>query len=78
MITQNDPRRWKERADGSMISEDPGAVANLSPNLIMKEVKSVPLDPYNGNIPAYGKRTPIESGLEVTFMGAVTRKGRAI
>ncbi len=58
MIKQNDPRRWQERADGSMVREDHGAMANLSPNVMMREIPhhDVPIDPSRpGDIPNYGK-----------------------
>lgn len=38
MIKQNDPRRWQERADRRLISEDQAAIANLSPEFINKQV----------------------------------------
>lgn len=46
MIKQNDPRRWQERADARLISEDHNAMANLSPEFINREVKH--------NNPVYG------------------------
>ncbi len=71
MITQNDPRRWKERADGSMIFEDKTAMANLYPNVIAREIPhhDMPIDPHTGNIPNFGKPE-----LSMAFFGVV--KGR--
>jgi hypothetical protein len=34
MIRQDDPRRWKERADGSMVMEDHAAPANCPRDVI--------------------------------------------
>jgi hypothetical protein len=71
MIKQNDPRRWKERADGSMVREDHGAVANLSPNVMMQEIPhhDIPIDPHNGDIPSFGK-----PGLMEAFFAVVKDK----
>jgi hypothetical protein len=38
MIKQHDPRRWKERADGSMVYEDHTAPANLPREVINPEI----------------------------------------
>lgn len=86
MIIQNDPRRWKERADGSMVREDRAAVANLSPDVMMREIPhhDIPINPATaGNVPHYGRPLPAEPfgrkpGLEDIFFGAVTKKGRAM
>lgn len=46
MIKQDDPRRWKERADGSMIYEDKSAPANLHREMINKAIphNDAPID----------------------------------
>ena len=86
MIIQNDPRRWKERADGSMIAEDHSAIANLSPDVMMREIPhhDIPVNPAtDGNVPHYGRPLPYEpfgnksSRVEDVFMMAATKKGRA-
>jgi hypothetical protein len=71
MITQNDPRRWKERADGSMVFEDKSAMANLSPSVMMREIphNSVAIDPHTGDTPNFGK-----PDLSMAFFSVV--KGR--
>lgn len=76
MIIQNDPRRWKERADGSMVREDNTAFANLSPDVMMREIPhhDIPINPSGpGDLQGVGK--PIME-LEMAFMGAVKKKGR--
>lgn len=47
MYIQNDPRRWKERADGSMVNEDHAATANLSPRVMIRPIPhhDIPSDP---------------------------------
>ncbi len=58
MIIQNDPRRWRERADGSMVMEDHQAQANLSPNVMIRAIPhhDIPIDPSGpGDLPGYGK-----------------------
>lgn len=77
MIIQNDPRRWKERADGSMVREDHGAVANLSPDVMMREIPhhDMPINPATaGNVPRYGRP---EMEMHSIFISAVNKKGRA-
>jgi hypothetical protein len=77
MIKQNDPRRWKERADGSMVREDKGAMANLSPSVMMREIPhhDIPIDPsVPGDLQGVG--LPGYSGMTEVFFGAVKEKGR--
>lgn len=72
MIIQNDPRRWKERADGSMVREDRAGMANLSPKVMMQEIPhhDIPVNPSRaGDVPNYGK--PM---LEETFFGVIKGK----
>jgi len=72
MIIQNDPRRWKERADGSMVSEDRAGIANLSPKVMMQEIPhhDIPVNPSRaGDVPNYGKPT-----MEATFFGVLGSK----
>ncbi len=38
MISDRDPRRWQERADGRLIQEDPNEIANLPRQFIAREV----------------------------------------
>jgi len=38
MIRQDDPRRWKERADGSMVMEDHNAPANCPRDVINTKI----------------------------------------
>lgn len=74
MIKQNDPRRWKERADGSMVREDRSGIANLSPDVMMQEIPhhDIPINPaVPGDIPAYGRPTLME-----TFLVASARAKR--
>lgn len=72
MIKQNDPRRWQERADGSMVREDHKAMANLSSELMMREIPhhDIPINPaVPGDIPAYGRPNLVE-----TFFAAIKDK----
>lgn len=73
MIIQNDPRRWRERADGSMVMEDHMAQSNLSPNVMIRAIPhhDMPIDPaHTGNVPGYGR----PSMMHEAFMAVV--KGR--
>jgi hypothetical protein len=77
MIMQNDPRRWKERADGSMVAEDHGAMANLSPDVMAREIPhhDIPINPATvGNVPDYGRP---KMDMQTIFMTAAKKKGRA-
>ena len=57
MVVQNDPRRWRERQDGSMVTEDPYGPSNLSKNVMVKQIPSfsVAIDPHTGDTPNFGK-----------------------
>lgn len=72
MIIQNDPRRWKERADGSMVMEDRMAQANLSPNVMIHAIPhhDIPIDPsHTGNVPSYGKPTMMQEAFMAIVRG---------
>ncbi len=71
MITQNDPRRWRERADGTRVYEDPNAASNLPTEVNAREIPyhDVPINPSaSGDLPNYGK--PMPGTLDIQFFNA--------
>lgn len=66
MISDRDPRRWQERADGRLIQEDHNEMANLPRQFIAREV-------YH-NSPVYGPESMKYGGEMVTTFFA-TLKG---
>lgn len=78
MYIQNDPRRWKERADGSMVMEDHRAAANLSPDVMMREIPHHEM----ASDPSLAPRLLVEdranvASLTMAFMGKV-KAGRRL
>ena len=74
MIKQNDPRRWRERADGSMVNEDRNAPSNLPRDVMIKRIPhhAVPMDPsIHGDLPVFGK--PTAQAIEENFYRTVER-----
>lgn len=80
MYIQNDPRRWKERADGSMVNEDHNATANLPHNVMISAIPhhDIPSDPCRSTrLLVEDKADPshIES-MAMAFMGKVKASKR--
>lgn len=57
MISDRDPRRWQERADGRLISKDMNAIANLPNEFINEQV-------YH-NDPVYGPNSRYRGDVEM-------------
>lgn len=77
MIIQNDPRRWWERADGSMVSEDHMATANLPREVMIREIlhHDIPTDPSRDTRLLVEDRANV-GGMAMAFMGKVKAKKR--
>lgn len=74
MIIQNDPRRWRERADGSMVNEDHSSMANLSTQVKIERIPhhEVPENPSAGDIPGFGR--PQMDMMSMAFYGSIRGK----
>lgn len=80
MYIQNDPRRWKERADGSMVMEDHAATANLSPKVMIRAIPhhDIPSDPCRSTrLLVEDKADPSSvDAMAMSFMGKVKASRR--